>query len=342
MKQSDTRNFAVLIDMENAGGKVAMLNTIIEKVKMRGDILIGRCYGYSEHYDNLKEVLLSNTFQAVPSLKHGSSQKNSLDIQLVIDALEVAFTNPLIDSFCIVSGDSDFVPLVGKLKSMGKFVMGISRSEVASQIFINACNEFVFLESAVSNRTKRGKAQRTNSEPSADTDDSLEDLEQVIDRILSEQTDENGLMYASEVKDTLLRLRPDFSERNYGQVSFGKLLRHLEKRFGRIKLVADSYALLVRSNIDEEEEQPLSSIGPRLTKENYVSVFADLFRRFKEDGFDRVNPSIVKAAVQSSYPDFDERQIGFRRFSDVIKDLEKEGMVRAEFNEAMTMIIRIL
>ena len=84
----------------------------------------------------------------VPSLRYGAAQKNNADIQLVIDALKTADRNPLIHSFCIVSGDSDYVPLVGTLKSMGKFVLGISRSEVASTIFINACNEFQFMGKA--------------------------------------------------------------------------------------------------------------------------------------------------------------------------------------------------
>ena len=79
--------------------------------------------------------MLSNTFYVVPSLRWGYNQKNNQDIQLVIDALEVAYKNELIDCFCIVSGDSDYTPLVGKLKSMGKYVLGISRSEVASKIF---------------------------------------------------------------------------------------------------------------------------------------------------------------------------------------------------------------
>ena len=84
----------------------------------------------------------------------------------MIDALEVAYTNPLIDSFCIVSGDSDYTPLVGRLKSMGKFVLGISRSEVASSIFINACNEFQFLESVSSvSRDKRNKQKQSKDEP---------------------------------------------------------------------------------------------------------------------------------------------------------------------------------
>lgn len=133
-----TSKFAVFVDLENAGAKESMLQNIIEKVKIRGEILLGKVYGYTDRYSNLKETLLSNTFSVVPSLRYGKNQKNSLDIQLVIDAMEVAYTNPLIDSFCIVSGDSDYMPLVGKLKSMGKHVLGISRSEVASGIFIKA------------------------------------------------------------------------------------------------------------------------------------------------------------------------------------------------------------
>ena len=104
---STTSHYAVFVDLENAGAKESMLNSIIEKVKIRGDILLGKVYGYTDRYSELKEVLLSNTFYVVPSLRYGHNQKNNLDIQLVIDALEVAFNNDLIDSFCIVSGDSD-------------------------------------------------------------------------------------------------------------------------------------------------------------------------------------------------------------------------------------------
>ena len=139
--------FAIFVDLENCGAKVDTLNSILEKVKMRGDILIGKVYGYTDRFSDLKQVLLSNTFTVVPSIRYGIAQKNNADIQLVVDALEVAYTNPLIDSFCIVSGDSDYTPLVGRLKAMGKLVLGISRSEAASSIFINACNEFQFLES---------------------------------------------------------------------------------------------------------------------------------------------------------------------------------------------------
>ena len=109
--------FAIFVDLENCGAKVPTLNSILEKVKIRGDILLGKVYGYTDRFSDLKELLLSNTFTVVPSLRYGIAQKNNADIQLVVDALEVAFTNPLIDSFCIVSGDSDYTPLVGRLKA---------------------------------------------------------------------------------------------------------------------------------------------------------------------------------------------------------------------------------
>ena len=190
-----TSRFALFVDLENCGAKAATLNSILDKVKIRGDILLGKVYGYTDRFSDLKEVLLSNTFTVVPSIRYGFAQKNNADIMLVIDALDVAFSNPLIDSFCIVSGDSDYTPLVGKLKSMGKFVLGISRSEVASSIFINACNEFQFLETVSSvSRDKRARKSPSKDEPLDDSG-----LNKLLEGILSEQTDEDK-MYASELK----------------------------------------------------------------------------------------------------------------------------------------------
>ena len=180
-----TAKFAVFVDLENCGAKVDTLSNILEKVKIRGDILLGKVYGYTDRFSDLKEILLSNTFTVVPSLRYGVAQKNNADIMLVIDALTTAYSNPLIDSFCIVSGDSDYVPLVGTLKGMGKFVLGISRSEAASSIFINACNEFQFLETVgvTQRRPTRSKGKKAPLED--DTGDE-EALCKLIEGILGE------------------------------------------------------------------------------------------------------------------------------------------------------------
>ena len=318
-------HFALFVDLENCGGKKSMLMDVIERVKIRGDILIGKVYGYTDSYSDLKETLLSNTFTVEPSLRYGRNQKNNSDIQLVIDALDVAYRNELIDSFCIVSGDSDYVPLVGKLKSMGKFVLGISRSEAASNVFMSACSEFQFLESVAS-----GKERSVSEVSDALT---LSDVNDLIVTILRES--EGGEMLASEVKSVLLRLRPNFSEKSVGFSTFGKMLAKLTEQFGSFEMESEEYNLILRLN------QAYAAVE-QLTRDNYVGVFARILSAYKEDGFDRVNPSILKSAVQALYPDFTERQIGLRRFSDVLRTLEREGLLRLKTDEGGNMLVHIL
>ena len=319
-------HFALFVDLENCGGKKSMLMDVIERVKIRGDILIGKVYGYTDSYSDLKETLLSNTFTVVPSLRYGRNQKNSLDIQLVIDALDVAFRNELIDSFCIVSGDSDYVPLVGKLKSMGKFVLGISRSEAASNVFMNACSEFQFLESVAS-----GKERPAAAVGEALT---LKDVNDLIVTILEDNG--SGEMLASEVKGVLLRLRPNFSEKSVGFSTFGKLLMRLSQQFGAFTIVAEQYNLIVQ--LSTTHAQRSEQIG----RDNFVKIFARILAEYKEDGFDRVNPSILKSAVQAEYPDFTERAVGLRRFSDVLRALERERLLALETDEGGNMLVHIL
>ena len=289
--------FALFVDLENCGAKVETLNSILEKVKIRGDILLGKVYGYTDRFSDLKEVLLSNTFTVVPSLRYGIAQKNNADILLVIDALEVAFKNDLIDSFCIVSGDSDYTPLVGRLKSMGKFVLGISRSEAASTIFINACNEFQFLESVgtrkvASTPTKKRKAS-TNEEMMDESE-----LNKLLCNVFEESSDTDE-MYASELKSVLLRLRPDFNEKAYGCATFYKLLLKLAAKFGDLHVKNDNFNVMVSLNSPTETET-----RPQLTRDNWKEAFAAQLQAYKDGGFDRVNPSILKADILTAYPDF--------------------------------------
>jgi len=325
--------FALFVDLENCGAKVETLLSVLEKVKIRGDILLGKVYGYTDKYSDLKEVLLSNTFTVVPSLRYGISQKNNADILLVIDALEVAYTNPLIDSFCIVSGDSDYTPLVGRLKSMGKFVLGISRSEAASNIFINACNEFQFLEN-VGARTRKPTGKKKAAADKEPLDE--QELNKILVGILEEQNDRDEL-YASELKGILLRLRPDFNEKAFGCATFGKLLDKLSRQFGALHIRSDNFNVMVSvaSNAKETETA-------QMTRDNWKTLVSEQLARYKEDGFERINPSILKADIQAAFPDFSERAIGFKRFSDVLKQMEKDGLLKLEMDNQRNMLIKML
>ncbi|NLI20789.1 MAG: NYN domain-containing protein [Clostridiales bacterium] len=329
----ENSKFALFVDLENCGAKVATLLSVLEKVKIRGDILLGKVYGYTDQYSDLKEVLLSNTFTVVPSLRWGISQKNNADILLVIDALEVAYTNPLINSFCIVSGDSDYTPLVGRLKSMGKFVLGISRSEAASSIFINACNEFQFLEN-VGVRTRKPEDKKKTAAADKEPLDEQE-LNKLIENILDEQIDQDEI-YASELKGILLRLRPDFNERAFGCATFLKLLDKLAHKYGNLRIRNDNFNVMVSLGQPAKD-----AAAPQLTKENWKDVFRGQLQRYKDDGFDRINPSILKADIQVAYPDFSERALGFKRFSDVLKALEKDKLLEVEMDEQKTMLIKV-
>ena len=257
-----TSRFALFVDLENCGAKVATLNNILEKVKIRGDILLGKVYGYTDQFKDLKEILLSNTFTVVPSLRYGISQKNNADILLVIDALEVAYTNPLIDSFCIVSGDSDYTPLVGRLKSMGKFVLGISRSEVGQFHFYQRLQR-VSVSGFRSPRqpgTSAAPRSRASDEP-----------------LVRRRGSTSWWRAPFPSKRTRTKCTPassracccacgrDFNEKAFGCASFGKLLNKLagHQVSAPSALKNDNYNVLVSLNADAPDSPGKKAVNPR-------------------------------------------------------------------------------
>ena len=112
----------------------------------------------------------------------------------------------------------------------------------------------------------------------------------------------------------------------------------LANRFGDLRVHNDNFNVMVGlTNAADNGE-----VIPQLTRENWKEAFAAQIRAYKEGGFDRVNPSILKADIITAYPDFNERSIGFKRFSDVMKQLEKDGLVVVEMDEQKTMLIKLL
>ena len=162
----------------------------------------------------------------------------------------------------------------------------------------------------------------------------LSDVNDLIVTILKES--DSGEMLASEVKSVLLRLRPNFSEKSVGFSTFGKLIARLSQQFGAFTVESEQFNVIVSLN------QPHTPAGEQITRENYARIFARILSEYKEDGFDRVNPSILKSAVQADYPDFTERQIGLRRFSDVLRALEREKLLKLETDEGGNMLVHIL
>ena len=149
------------------------------------------------------------------------------------------------------------------------------------------------------------------------------------------QDQDEDQMYASSLKDTLLRLRPDFNESNYGCSTFGRFVQLVVKGAPELKAWTEASSLMISVNTATE------TAAPTLNRSNWLPAFRDTLRQFKEDGFERVNPSILKAAIQADYPSFEERQVGFKRFSDIMKALEKEGLLVIEVDDQHTMLLKI-
>ena len=204
-------------------------------------------------------------------------------------------------------------------------MLGISRSEAASGIFINACNEFVFLESVAAQQPKKKKGS------SQQADGDLNELIAQVETIVEDQ--EQQQMYASELKDTLMRLRSDFSEKSYGCSTFGKLIALLSSKSDKLRSWTEQSSLMIGLNA--------ADAGAQLDKTNWMPAFTAVLERFKSEGFERVNPSIIKETILGEYPAFEEKKIGFKRFSDVMKALEKEGLLIVEMDEQHNMLLKI-
>jgi hypothetical protein len=148
--------------------------------------------------------------------------KNSADIRLAVDAMEICLTKDHIDTFAILSGDSDFSPLVSKLKEFGKTVVGVGMKEATSPLLTEVCDEFIFYEDIVST----GGIPSFEGKVSKDKHPCYQLLFETIDAL---QGESEGSLLASRIKDTMKRKRPQFTERSYGYRSFTMLLREAAK-----------------------------------------------------------------------------------------------------------------
>jgi uncharacterized protein (TIGR00288 family) len=242
------QNLAVLIDFENiaAGvdkeklGKVDIA-AILQRLKVRGRIVTARSYADWGRFAKFKQPLLEQGVTMVELTSHGRNDKNRADIALVVDAMELAFTRDYIDTFVIISGDSDFTPLALRLKELNKRVIGVGTRGSTSKLLVQATDEFIFYNSLIKKQAqrqqddggrKREREKSQDKEPVAQ-DEAL-DLEQAF-ALLSEaieglEQDIEGWVLASIVKSAMTRREPAFSEGDLGFSSFGRFLEAGVKR----------------------------------------------------------------------------------------------------------------
>ena len=249
---------AVFCDFENVALGVRDANyekfdikPVLERLLLKGSIVVKKAYCDWDRYKGFKSTMHEANFELIEIPHVRQSGKNSADIRLVVDALDLCYTKSHVNTFVIISGDSDFSPLVSKLRENAKQVIGVGVKQSTSDLLVANCDEFIFYDDlvrevrrAAAKRDER-KAQPQSKRPSEDKRkeelearkvQALEMVVETFDALVSERGD-TGKIWASLLKDTLKRRRPEFSEVYYGFRTFGNLLEEAQVRglfeFGR-------------------------------------------------------------------------------------------------------------
>jgi uncharacterized protein (TIGR00288 family) len=265
-------NIAIFCDYENValGVRDAKfesfdISVVLERLLERGKVVVKKAYSDWERYKSARRPLHEAGFELIEIPHVSYSGKNSADIRLVVDALDLCYTKGHVDVFAIVSGDSDFSPLVSKLRENDKQVIGLGVKNSSSDLLIENCDEFIYYDDLVRDKlgtahtgrrrsqTARDKSKgkpaskRSPADPAKDdrgekgaeeTKRQGEALELVLDTVEALFRDRNDNIWGSMIKQTLKRKRPGFSESFHGYRSFNELLEDAQAR-GLLELQKD-------------------------------------------------------------------------------------------------------
>ncbi len=253
--QDSNTTMAVFLDLENIalGAMDAHypqfdIQKVLERLLLKGHIVVKKAYCDFERGKAFKRDLHEAAFELIEIPHLRQSGKNSADIRMVVDALDLCYTKSHVDTFVIVSGDSDFSPLVSKLRENAKKVIGVGVKNSSSDLFINNCDEFLYYDDlvrAVQSRSRqRTPAQTTAAAPAkaavpgetatkTPAGPAVADAFDLVAKTmeaLAEGRDGDDPVYGSMIKQAIKRRHPGFNERAYGFRSFNDLLLEMQNR----------------------------------------------------------------------------------------------------------------
>ncbi|HWS34813.1 MAG TPA: NYN domain-containing protein [Actinoplanes sp.] len=314
---------------EHLGGMRFDLRPVTDALAERGRVVVRRAYADWSYFDEDRRMLTRSHVELIDiPQRMGASRKNAADIKMAVDALVLAFEREFVTTFVFCTGDSDFTPLVHKLRELNKRVIGVGVERSTSALLPPACDEFLFYDrlegvEAPATRTRRPKPVETAPEPEtppvaetvASRDlDSLATL--VAQTVAGLQQSSSGGVTASVLKRTLLRKDPTFNEADFGFRAFGELLRHLAGK--SVIEVADPAA-------KGDPEVTLPERGDRETA-------FELLAATVQPGPTAL--SGLKNLLRKAAPGFSEKKLGYRSFLQFCKAAAAAGAVDLRWDEA--------
>ncbi|GAB1646464.1 NYN domain-containing protein [Krasilnikovia sp. MM14-A1259] len=333
---------ALFLDYENLalgardhlGGMTFELRPIADALAERGRVVVRRAYADWSYFDEDRRMLTRSHVELIDiPQRMGASRKNAADIKMAVDALELAFERDYISTFVFGTGDSDFTPLVHKLRALNKRVIGVGVERTTSAMLPPACDEFLFYDrlegvEVPPSRTRRSRPARTpeaeppprEQEPEAQppADAAARDVDTlavlVAQTVAGLQRSASGAVAASMIKRTLLRKDPTFNEADYGFRAFGELLRHLAEQ---------NVVELTEGPAKGDPDVTLPEHGAREAAFGLLrSVILDLA------GSDSpVALSGLKNQLRKVRPDFSEKKLGYRSFLQFSRAAATSGAV---------------
>ena len=240
MPQTEAFTIAVFFDLENLviGSREARFATfevglVLERLLEKGNVVVKKAYADWKNLQAYKRPFHEAAVELieVPGNKLGG--KNSADIKMVVDAMELSYTKPHIDAFALASGDSDFSPLVSKLRENDKHIIGVGVKQSSSHLLIDNCDEFIFYDD-LARSPKPAAVERGMEGMPKEKREAFTQLLAAVAALLREGRD----AHSSLVKDTMKRKQPQFNEEYHGYSSFSRLLEDAERN-GLIKLRRD-------------------------------------------------------------------------------------------------------
>ena len=236
--QEEERKIALFCDLENVAlgvrdseSKKFDINLVLERLVEKGKIIVKRAYADWERYSEFKIPFHEAAIELIDIPQRRYTGKNSADIKMVVDAMDLSYSKEHLDTFVLLSGDSDFSPLVSKLKENNKYVIGIGVKNSSSNLLIDNCDEFIFYEDVWRDQQKGPALTGLTKKKS-------EVFQMLTESILALQRENKDVLWGSMIKQTMKRKKPSFNEGYYGYSTFSELLQDAERN-GLLKLRKD-------------------------------------------------------------------------------------------------------
>ncbi|MFN4148786.1 MAG: NYN domain-containing protein [Rhodocyclaceae bacterium] len=236
---ADDVSMAVFCDFENIalGVRDAQyekfdIKPVLERLLLKGSIVVKKAYCDWERYKSFKAAMHEANFELIEIPHVRQSGKNSADIRMVVDALDLCYTKSHVNTFVIISGDSDFSPLVSKLRENAKRVIGVGVKQSTSDLLIANCDEFIYIDDLMRKKAREDKQAKKPVDPQemeARRTKGLEMAAATLEALLEDRSDDEKV-WASVLKEAIKRRHPGFNEAYHGFKTFGALLEEAARR----------------------------------------------------------------------------------------------------------------